>query len=63
MLVQIGSGIVAFQVRPITVRKQESNAFFMLRQDGTFDDFSTRKCIVRLFPNAMKGGELVRMTV
>jgi len=50
---KIGPGIKAFQVRPLRVRGQESNAFFLLRNDGTIDDFSTGKCCRTLFPHAM----------
>lgn len=49
---KVGCGIVAFQVRPLLVKGSLSNSFFFVRSDGTFDDFSARKCINRLFPNS-----------
>ncbi|EHA8588068.1 protein EMBRYO DEFECTIVE [Cocos nucifera] len=45
---KIGEGIQAFQVRYHPTWK--SRCFFIIRFDGTDDDFSFRKCIDRILP-------------
>jgi hypothetical protein len=47
-VVQLGSG-----VRAVQIREHESgntDCFFLLRTDGSVEDFSTFKCIKTLFP-------------
>lgn len=45
---KIGGGIQAFQVRSHPIWK--SRCFFLVRVDGTSDDFSFRKCVDQLLP-------------
>lgn len=47
---QIGGGIKAFQVR-FHPDFELSRCFFILRTDGTEEDFSYRKCLESLLPN------------
>ncbi len=50
---QMGSGVKAIIVRKH--QTEDSNCFFLLRMDGSMDDFSVFKCINRLFPAFGKG--------
>jgi hypothetical protein len=52
MYVQIGCGIKSIQIRRVRKMGAASKAFFLLRHDGTIDDFSSRRCIMNLFPSA-----------
>ncbi|CAH9140255.1 unnamed protein product [Cuscuta epithymum] len=45
---KIGSGVDGFQVRYHPVFK--SRCFFILREDGSTDDFSFRKCVDNILP-------------
>ena len=45
---QIGPGIRALQVREHA--EMTSTCFYLLREDGTDDNFSVRKCVCKLFP-------------
>ncbi|GMH19360.1 hypothetical protein Nepgr_021201 [Nepenthes gracilis] len=45
---KIGAGIHAFQVRYHPVWK--SRCFFLIRSDGSVDDFSFRKCVDHILP-------------
>lgn len=45
---KIGAGIQAFQVRYHPMWK--SRCFFLVRVDGTSDDFSFRKCVDQILP-------------
>jgi hypothetical protein len=45
---QMGSGVMRIQVR--NHETEESNCFYLIRTDGSVDDFSVFKCINRLFP-------------
>ncbi|CAL9753816.1 unnamed protein product [Musa acuminata subsp. burmannicoides] len=45
---KIGEGIEAFQVRYHPTYK--SRCFFLIRVDGTTDDFSFRKCVDKILP-------------
>lgn len=47
---QVGCGLKAFQVR-IHPEFDTSRCFFVLRTDGTEEDFSYRKCLETLLPN------------
>ncbi len=47
-LMQIGPGIRALQVREHA--EMTSTCFYLLREDGTDDNFSIRKCVCKLFP-------------
>ncbi|EIE22267.1 hypothetical protein COCSUDRAFT_47805 [Coccomyxa subellipsoidea C-169] len=50
---KMGSGVKAIIVRKH--QTEDSNCFFLLRTDGSMDDFSVFKCINRLFPAFGKG--------
>lgn len=45
---KIKSGVRAFQIRKHPEYK--SRCFFILREDGTVDDFSFRKCVDHILP-------------
>ena len=45
---KIGGGVKAFQVRYHPMFK--SRCFFLVRSDGSSDDFSFRKCVDRILP-------------
>ncbi|KAE9587456.1 hypothetical protein Lal_00031807 [Lupinus albus] len=45
---KIGGGVRAFQVRNHPVYK--SKCFFLIREDGSVDDFSFRKCVDHILP-------------
>eukprot|EP00268_Persea_americana_P042169 TRINITY_DN42189_c0_g1_i1.p1 TRINITY_DN42189_c0_g1~~TRINITY_DN42189_c0_g1_i1.p1 ORF type:complete len:262 (-),score=77.29 TRINITY_DN42189_c0_g1_i1:653-1438(-) len=45
---KIGGGVNAFQVRYHPVWK--SRCFFLVREDGSADDFSFRKCVDKILP-------------
>ncbi|KAK9915157.1 hypothetical protein WJX75_005388 [Coccomyxa subellipsoidea] len=45
---KMGSGVMRIQVR--NHETEESNCFYLIRTDGSVDDFSVFKCINRLFP-------------
>jgi len=47
---QIGTGLRAFQVREHP--EHGSRCFFVVRTDGSAEDFSYRKCAEALFPSA-----------
>lgn len=47
-VMQMGSGVMRIQVR--NHETEESNCFYLIRTDGSMDDFSVFKCINRLFP-------------
>ena len=45
---KIGGGIYAFQIRDHPIWK--SKCFFLIREDGSTDDFSFRKCVDHILP-------------
>ncbi|KAG0555056.1 hypothetical protein KC19_12G140800 [Ceratodon purpureus] len=45
---KVGNGIASFQVR--MHEKWQSRCFYLIRKDGTEDDFSYRKCVDALMP-------------
>ncbi|KAL3137612.1 hypothetical protein ABBQ38_004889 [Trebouxia sp. C0009 RCD-2024] len=45
---KVGPGVRAIQVREH--ERMESTCFYLLRTDGTDENFSVRKCICKLFP-------------
>ncbi|KAK4744488.1 hypothetical protein SAY87_010800 [Trapa incisa] len=45
---KIGSGVKAFQIR--SHPHYRSNCFFLLREDGSVEDFSFRKCVDHILP-------------
>ncbi|OIW15418.1 hypothetical protein TanjilG_32657 [Lupinus angustifolius] len=45
---KIGGGVRAFQVRNHPIYK--SKCFFLIREDGSVDDFSFRKCVDHILP-------------
>ena len=51
---QMGSGVRAIQVRPwggpIGAGEEQMKCFHVLRTDGSAEDFSVRKCLLKLFP-------------
>ena len=50
-MVQIGPGLRSFQVRHFTAASDPTaKAFYAVRRDGTFEDFSYLKCCAALFP-------------
>ena len=49
---KIGAGAACLQVRQHASKRYDS--FVVVRADGTFDDFSYRKCVEALFPGFAK---------
>lgn len=47
---QLGAGVRAVQVRDHQKFEEWTSCFFLLRADGSVDDVSARKCIMRIFP-------------
>lgn len=51
---KIGAGVEAVQLRTIERDGVSSSCFFLIREDGTSEDVSYRKCLVTLFPELGK---------
>lgn len=50
--VQLGeAGVRAVQVREHQKFNEVTSCFFLLRNDGSVDDVSARKCVARVFPS------------
>ena len=55
---QVGDGVRAFQVREHP--EHGSRCFFVVRADGSVEDFSYRKCAEALFPGAAADSSALR---
>ena len=56
---KIQSGVAAFRIKLNTKYEENTRCFFIIRADGSEDDFSYIKCLSKLFPGSIqqsKGG-------